>query len=122
MAKKTIFVWRFVMHWDMSDNDIVRMHTRLRGLDTVVESSGVSYPTRCVFDAALGGPDSTNAYKTYASWPRQMSMFPKCKCYFPSETDGHLERSWAIFRLYLVMMLSYLISPPKPLFCIRGPA
>ena len=48
----------------MSDNDIVRMHTRLRGLDTVVESSGVSHPTQCVFDAALGGPDSTNAYKT----------------------------------------------------------
>jgi len=26
----------------MSDNDIVHMHTRLGGLDTVVESSGVS--------------------------------------------------------------------------------
>ena len=25
-----------------------------------------------------------------------------------------LERSWAIFRLYLVMMLSYLITQPKP--------
>jgi len=24
--------------------------------------------------------------------------------------------------VYLVMMLSYLITPPKPLFCIRGPA
>jgi len=21
------------------------------------------------------------------------------KCYFPSEPDGHLERSWAVFRL-----------------------
>ena len=46
----------------------------------------------------------------------------KRKCYFPSEPDGHLERSWAIFRLYLVMMLSYLITLPKPLFCSRGPA
>jgi len=42
------------------------------------------------------------------------------KCYFPSEPDGHLERSWTIFRLYLVMMLSYLITPPKHLFCMNS--
>jgi len=59
------------------------------------------------------------------------------KCYFPSEPDGHLERSWAIFSLDPLclahdavtpifvnselglrgsysadMMLSYLITPP----------
>jgi len=43
------------------------------------------------------------------------------KCYFPSETDGHLERSWAIFRLYIVMMLSYLITHPNPCFAFGVP-
>jgi len=43
----------------------------------------------------------------------------KRKCYFPSEPDGNKWPENAIFRLYLVMMLSYFITPPKPLFCIR---
>jgi len=43
------------------------------------------------------------------------------KCYFPSEPDGNKWPETAIFRLYLVMMLSYFITPPKPLFCIRVP-
>ena len=44
----------------------------------------------------------------------------KRKCYFPSEPDGHLERSWAVFPFVPCYdVLSYLITPPKPLFYIR---
>ena len=46
----------------------------------------------------------------------------KRKYYFPSEPDRNMWTENVIFRLYLVMVLSYFITPPKPLFCIRGPA
>ena len=63
------------------------------------------YWTSLCITASIGSSFlATHRGNGYALWAcHQMMMmiwqYIKRKCYFPSEPDGHLERSWAIFRL-----------------------